>query len=161
MDFTQKNINAAGQDRVNVQEADESALTGVPGITPSIARAIIAYRGQNQFQSVADLLDVTAPQPAQNLAGNQRNGRNPGNSASQNPAQPSPGGGPKVIDENLFSEIADDVSVGSTSDSPGLININTAGLDVLATLPGSIANSRRQSFRTADRAGSFRTSVGC
>jgi len=26
---------------------------------PEIARAIVAYRGQHQFRSIADLLDVT------------------------------------------------------------------------------------------------------
>jgi len=56
------NVNAAGEDRVNVQNADEKTLSGVPGISQEIARAIVSYRGQNKLESLADLLDVTAAQ---------------------------------------------------------------------------------------------------
>ena len=41
----------------------------------AMARAIVSYRGQNQFQSIADLLDVTA---AQNQGQNSANGQNAG-----------------------------------------------------------------------------------
>jgi DNA uptake protein ComE-like DNA-binding protein len=116
------NVNAAGEDRVNAQNADEKTLAGVQGITQDIARAIVAYRGQNQLQSVADLLEVTAPQ--------NQSGRTGGN---QNQGQPS---GPKVISEDLFMEIADAVCVDSTRQQPGLVNINTAGAQVLTCLPG-------------------------
>ncbi len=44
-------------------------------------------------------------------------------------------GGPHVIDENLLMNIADDITVAS-GDLAGAININTAGIDVLACLPG-------------------------
>lgn len=56
---TGKDLDAAGKERVNVQTADEAALTTVQGITPDIARAIIAYRAKKQLQGIADLLDVT------------------------------------------------------------------------------------------------------
>jgi len=110
---TGKNVNAAGRDRVNVQTADERAIAGVQGFSRDIARAIVAYRGQKQLKNIADLLDVT-------------------NSAS------SRGGssGQKVIDDQLFMQIADDVTISDDSDSAGLININTAGAEVLACLPG-------------------------
>jgi DNA uptake protein ComE-like DNA-binding protein len=125
LDSSVKNLNAAGDDRVNVQSADEKTLTTVKGITPDIARAIVSYRGQKQLQSIADLLDVTAAQPG----GNQPGGNQPNNPGGQ----PT---GPTVIDENLFLDLADDVTVGTDEDFPGAININTAGLTVLATLPG-------------------------
>jgi competence ComEA-like helix-hairpin-helix protein len=125
-----KNVNAAGQDRVNVQTADESELTSVRGITPAIARAIVAYRGRNQLQSIADLLDVTA---AQN-----QNGQQAVALAAQGSSDPSQGGssGPTVIDEDLFQDIADDVTVDSDQNRSGVININTAGIDVLCCVPG-------------------------
>jgi competence ComEA-like helix-hairpin-helix protein len=125
-----KNVNAAGTDRVNVQTAGESELSSIRGITPAIASAIVAYRGRNQFQSIADLLDVT---PAQN-----QNGRQPGASDAQGSADQSQGGssGPTVIDEDLFQDIADDVTVDSDQDRSGIININTASVDVLCCLPG-------------------------
>ncbi|HEY9510798.1 MAG TPA: helix-hairpin-helix domain-containing protein, partial [Verrucomicrobiae bacterium] len=120
------NVNAAGEDRVNVQTANESDLAKVHGLSPEIARAIISYRGRTQLQSIADLLDVTA--------GNAETNSSSGN--SQAPQNNSTGSGPKVIDEDLFLDIADDVTVDSNNSQAGAININTAGLDVLATLPG-------------------------
>lgn len=128
---TEKNVNAGGRDRVNVQSADEATLTTVKGITPEIARAIVSYRGQHQFQNIADLLDVTAAQ-GQNQNSNSRGNRN--GSGSGNSNQNS---GQKVITPELLMDIADDVSTTDASqDLQGMININTAGLTVLTCLPG-------------------------
>jgi DNA uptake protein ComE-like DNA-binding protein len=116
VDSAVKNVKASGEERVNVQSADASALAAVHGITPEIARAIVAYRGNHQFQSIADLLDVT---PAQNSSGQQ------GASSS----------GSGIISESLLMDIADDVKVNDNDTLPGAINLNTAGLDVLCCLP--------------------------
>src|SRR5579883_2002684 len=125
------NLNAAGVERVNIQSADEASLTGVKGITADIARAIVSYRGRNRFSSIADLLDVVAApnrdQPA--------NSSQPGPPPNQNSPDTNPSG-PRVIDENLLMEIADDVTSDSGSDLTGVVNINTAAVDVLACLPG-------------------------
>jgi DNA uptake protein ComE-like DNA-binding protein len=142
VDSSVNNVNAAGTDRVNIQSADQAALTGVRGISTDIAKAIVAYRGQNRFNSIADLLDVVAA-PNQNQQ-NQNQPGAPGGSAlppgQQNPGGPSVPGtnpsGPKVIDENLLMDIADDLTADSASDSPGLINLNSASLEVLSCLPG-------------------------
>jgi general secretion pathway protein K len=122
VDSTVQNLNAAGEDRVNIQTADQNALTAVNGITPQIARAIVAYRGQHQFQSIADLLDVT---PAQN--------QNRGGAQSSGTSGQS---GNSVVDENLFMDIADDITTDTGQSLTGAININTASLDVLVCLPG-------------------------
>jgi competence ComEA-like helix-hairpin-helix protein len=146
-----KNVTAGGQDRVNVQTADETALTGISGITSAIARAIVAYRGQNQLQSLADLLDVTAPNN-QNQNQNRRSNSN-SNSGQDNSNQSSSdtqntsnssnsnssnsGSGQKVINQDLLIDIADQISTTDSSQTlGGIINVNTAGLDVLACLPG-------------------------
>lgn len=113
-------LSAAGEDRVNIQSADQTALTGVRGITASIAQAIIAYRGQNQFKSVADLLDVTALNRSANGRANAQGGQS---------------NGPKVISEDLLRDIADELTA-SGQDMAGAINVNTAGIDVLMCLPG-------------------------
>jgi competence ComEA-like helix-hairpin-helix protein len=140
VDSSVNNVNAAGVDRVNIQSADQTALTGVRGITTDIARAIVAYRGQNRLNSIADLLDVVAA-PNQNQPGGQGSPNVSGGApaGAQNAVQPgtqaSNPSGPKVIDENLLMDIADDVTADS-SDSPGLININSASLEVLSSLPG-------------------------
>jgi competence ComEA-like helix-hairpin-helix protein len=148
-----KNVSAGGQDRVNVQTADESALTGIHGITPAIARAIVAYRGQNQLQSIADLLDVTAPnnqnqnrnQGANSNSGSGQDNSNQSSSDTQNTSSPSTsnsglgnsGSGQKVINQDLLIDISDEVSTtDSGQDLNGIIDINTASLNVLTCLPG-------------------------
>jgi DNA uptake protein ComE-like DNA-binding protein len=143
----EKNVNAGGQDRVNVQSADENALTSVKGITSSMARAIVAYRGQNTLKSIADLLDVTAPQN-QGQGGNSNPNSNQGGSGqSQSGGQGGTsdgsgsntggsGSGGKVISAEVLMDIADDITTADDQDLSGMININTAALDVLACLPG-------------------------
>jgi len=130
---TEKNVNAGGQDRVNVQSADQNALTGIKGISSSMAQAIISYRGQNQFQSIADLLDVTAQNQGQNSGGQNSGGQSQSRGSS---SSGSSSGGSKVISQDQFLEFADDITVADGGDLNGMININTAGLDVLNTLPG-------------------------
>jgi DNA uptake protein ComE-like DNA-binding protein len=126
VDSSVNNVNAAGESRINVQNADETSLASVHGITRDIAHAIVSYRTQNTYQSIADLLDVTPPQDNQN-GGIPQN--NPGSSSDG-----SSGGG--VISEGLLMQIADDVTAADDKTLPGVININTASLDVLVCLPG-------------------------
>lgn len=118
VDSSVQNLNAAGEQRVNIQTADESTLATLQGITPPMARAIVSYRNQHRFQSIVDLLDVTPP-------ANQRGGLD-GNGA--------PGG--QVISQNLFMELADKITVDNNPSLTGAININTASLTVLMCLPG-------------------------
>jgi competence ComEA-like helix-hairpin-helix protein len=134
VDSSVSDLNAAGEERVNIQTADQAALTGVNGITADIARAIIAWRGQNRFQSIADLLDVVAAQN-DNQAAMQANA-GPGAPAAPGNPQPGNPAGPKVISESLLMDIADDLTAQGDSEQAGLVNINTAGLEVLACLPG-------------------------
>ncbi len=127
VDSKGSDVNASGQDRVNVQTADERTLTGVKGITQEMARAIIAYRGRQQFQTIADLLEVTPAAPP---------GGNDGNGGPANQNDGSNGGGPKMISEDLFQQIADDLTVSEQKELAGPVNVNSAGVDVLACLPG-------------------------
>ena len=139
VDSSVQNVNAAGEDRVNIQSADENALTAVRGITSDIAKAILAHRGQNRLENLADLLEVAQvqnqgqplSQPGPSAIQDGRGAR-PAQAASV-PYNPS---GPKVVSDDLFMDIADDLTTESGKDLPGLININTAGLTVLSCLPG-------------------------
>ena len=140
VDSAVKNVNAAGESRVNVQSADESALSAVHGITREIARDIVAYRGQHQLQSIVDLLDVTPPQNNNNNGNrNSQGSRNRQNGNSNNNSAPDAGSGSsgqKVISSDLFAEIADDVTVASDETISGVVNVNTASAEVLVCLPG-------------------------
>jgi DNA uptake protein ComE-like DNA-binding protein len=136
-----KNLNAGGEDRVNIQSADENTLTTIRGITPQIARAIVAYRGQHRFQSIADLLDVTPPQ-------------------NQRPSDISPDqSGNQVISENLFMDIADNITTGDGQDLPAVINVNTAGLEVLSCLPG-MSRELAQSIISQRQSGGYFANIG-
>jgi competence ComEA-like helix-hairpin-helix protein len=136
VDSSVNNLNAAGYDRVNIQTADQTALTQVNGITADIAKAIIAWRGRNRFESIAGLLDVVAAQndnPAGgtgNATQGQGPGPGPGNPQAGNPS------GPKVISDSQLMDIADDVTAQAGADLAGVVNINTASLEVLVCLPG-------------------------
>jgi competence ComEA-like helix-hairpin-helix protein len=139
VDSSVKNVNAAGEDRVNIQSGDESALSGVKGLSSDLAKAIVAYRGQNQLQSLADLLDVVA---VQNRGQNPAQGGPTGDQGGLAPPPPqggpssNSGSGEKLISQDLLLEIADDLTVDSGQDLPGVVNINTASADVLICLPG-------------------------
>lgn len=137
VDSSINNMSASGQARVDIQTADEAALTAVPAITPEIARAIVAYRSQHPFQSIADLLDVTAPRQPNQASSQSFGGSGTGNST---PPQTGPSegrsSGPEVVGENLLMNDADNLTADSSQNLPGAININTASLDVLTCLPG-------------------------
>jgi general secretion pathway protein K len=138
VDSSVQNVNAASQDRINVQSADESALTSVRGITADIAKAIVAYRGQNRLETLADLLDVVAarqPQRPESGPGSIQAGPGPGPQIVP-PQNPSNLSGPRVISEELLMDIGDDVTTDTNPKLPGVVNINTASRDVLACLPG-------------------------
>ncbi len=138
VDSSVKNVNAAGQERVNVQSADENTLAGVSGISGDLAKAIVAYRNQNQLQSLADLLDVVPVQNPNPTQGNP-NGNQGGPSPQSNPQGPPSANarsGEKLISQDLLMQIADDVTTDSGSDLSGVVNINTASAEILSCLPG-------------------------
>jgi DNA uptake protein ComE-like DNA-binding protein len=120
------NLNAAGENRINLRTASEDELAAVPGITSEIAGAIVAHRGQNNFGSVADLLDVRLDDNASDENGDEANG---GASSSGGAS------GEAAINENTFMEIADALTVDDEAQLIGRININTAAADVLAAIP--------------------------
>lgn len=168
VDSSVRDVNAAGDSRVNLQDAEEKDIANVTGLTPEIARAIVQSRGQNRIESLASLLEVRGVQPnnpppvaqPQATPGSQPRSRgatpiptiplaapdpSPSANANQPPQQPGPPGtvttrqqpaGPPLINEQLLMDIADDVTVLSTSVQAGAVNINTAPAEVLECLPG-------------------------
>ena len=154
-----QNTTATGEEKVDVQTATESELTGIPGITQEIAKAIIAHRGENRLENIADLMDVAAPapqgspgaqarpgqpgqtgQPGEEQPPQEQEGQPPARSGRGGPQQGSPRGrgatGPKLINEELFLQVADQVKTSPETARRGLININTASVPVLLCLEG-------------------------
>ena len=143
VDSSVQNVNAAGQARVDIQSADEASLTSVKGITSAMAKAIINYRGQNRFDSLDNLLDVTAGQNQSAPQGNTSANGSDTSQTGQNQSAPPPqrrnapnNSGANLISQDLLMDVADDLATVSDADLPGLVNINTASLEVLACLPG-------------------------
>ena len=139
-----ENTAASGEDRVNVQSAEESDLTAIPGISSDLAKAIIAHRNQNKYGSIADLLDVRAPGPQNRSASGTMPVVNMEPVQNTAPPQPGPGersGSPAPAGENLISNellisIADYLTVSGDQEISGLVNINTASATVLGMLSG-------------------------
>jgi len=161
-----ENVSGTGQERVNIQSADENTLTSVRGITSEIAKAIVAHRNQNQFESILNLLDVNAVQNQNQPGAPGNQGGNPNNPGGQPSPQGGPGpnqpvpnpSGPKVVSEDLLLSIADDITVQSGTQIPGLVNVNTAELEVLICLPG-VTRAVAHSIISYRRANGFLSNV--
>lgn len=120
------NVTASGEERIDLKTADERSLSSVRGFSPDIARAIIARRSQNEFNSLLDLLDVSPAAPAGNPGIPTRPGQPPGSNAS----------GQRLISQDLLLDVADLLTVGDADKGGGRININSAPAEVLACLEG-------------------------
>jgi DNA uptake protein ComE-like DNA-binding protein len=175
-----ENRSATGESRVNVQSASESELTGVKGITPELAKAIIAYRGRQKLENITDLMDVAALAPERtqvNQTGGGPNQPNPRGVQPQAQPQPQspqpnqPGGGaggggpvqtvgPKLISQELFEDICDYVTVDNSSTLKGVVNINTASADVLLCLSGITREIARNIVNHRQSAGYFPSIAG-
>lgn len=142
-----RDVDARGEDRVNIQEASENELQQLDGITADIAGAIVQFRGQNEFESIAHLMDVRASQsgngnPNSNPGGGGRPPQGNPNAGAQGRNNNTGGGGggnftgPALIDEQLFIRIADRITVRETRTHAGPVNINSAPSRVLECLPG-------------------------
>jgi competence ComEA-like helix-hairpin-helix protein len=152
IDSSAENVDAAGEQRVNIKTADERTLSGIPGLSADLAKAIVAYRNQNEFETIADLLDVRAvnQQGSSQSSSSQRSARDPDSSgprsanpprSSSQPAPPPPQSssqpeGPRLINQDLLIEIGDHITADDNTDQPGAININTASVEVLQCVPG-------------------------
>jgi DNA uptake protein ComE-like DNA-binding protein len=198
-----ENASVRGRSRTDLKTAGEESLASLEGVSPELAKAIVAYRAVRPFETIADLLEVTplrnqggpgggSPPPleaagaaASGGAPGRRSGRNapppppppPAASAAQ-PEGGAPGGqpgesttttppgatpvpdGPKLVSEELFRAIADDITVDSKLELEGVVNINTAGPLVLATLPGLSAELAQAIVAHRSGQGPFRSIAG-
>lgn len=106
LDAHAPNVSARGEARIQVKQAGENELTTVPGMSQEIAQAIVRWRGDNEINTLADLLKVT------DQSGN------------------------TVITTSLLVEMADQLTTLQETELPGRVNLNTASAKVLGCLPG-------------------------
>lgn len=127
-----RNVDAEGNARVNINQADERQLQQL-GVTAPQARWIVQNR---QFQSVGDLVTNNSPKtPSGNANNNNENSTEP-------------------IDLQTFQRIVDRVTTSGESKVVGKININTAPKEVLSALLGGGDSGDQLAERiVAERAG--------
>lgn len=112
----ENNVDADGEDRVNINQADQQQLQDKLELKASQAKWIVDNRGGG-FRSIGDLINDNSPKTSTSDSG-----------GSQDQAEP--------IDTQTFSQIADRVTISGEKKLPGRININTASREVLVTLFG-------------------------
>jgi len=110
-----RNTDAEGNRRVNINQANEMQLETSLGVKRSVARWIVQRRENRQFESIADLIDNGSPKkPLED---------------SESDSEP--------LDLQTFYLIADRITVDNNMQIPGKVNVNTAPKEVLTALFGS------------------------
>ncbi|NLH43033.1 MAG: hypothetical protein GX448_14430 [Planctomycetes bacterium] len=129
----ERNVDGAGEDRININQANQQQLQDGLGLKASQAKWIVDNRGGG-FRSIADLINDRSPKTASE-----------GSGGNQDQAEP--------MDMQTFGQIADRITISGEKKLPGKININTAPVAVLKTLFG-VDDQAEQIARSivADRA---------
>ncbi|MDI9431252.1 MAG: type II secretion system protein GspK [Planctomycetota bacterium] len=112
----ENNVDADGQNRINVNQADEQQLQNGLGITAAQARWIVQNRGGG-YPNIAGLINQNSPKEPP------KDSTDDGNRAD-------------AIDLQTFSTIADKITTSGEAMLPGMVNINTAPKEVLVALLG-------------------------
>jgi len=111
-----KNKDANGEERVNINSADENKLEESLGVSKAQAKWIVENRKKG-YKSIADLISEKSPKEAPKDSG-----------SDSEQAQP--------LDVETFSKIADKLTVDDKERIPGRVNVNTASKVVLAAVLG-------------------------
>ncbi|MDK2971847.1 MAG: hypothetical protein PWP23_1602 [Candidatus Sumerlaeota bacterium] len=167
------NKTADGKDRVNINEASEEELkASIPSLTDEEAKAIVEHRDSSRFEKVGELLKVKKPKKEEEKTDeSQQNGEQESSDTSGNTNQEAPqstqnnAGDSGEQRENMFSrervkQIIGFCKIDNEPAKAGRININTAPVRVLKTVPG-IDEQRAQAILLARNEGrSFETIAG-
>jgi type II secretory pathway component PulK len=109
------NKDEYGEDRININDADENELEQSLGITKGQARWIVQNRGNNGFRSIGDLI-------------NDRSRAEPSERRTADSDRPEP------LDLQTFAAISGMITVNDEEVRVGLVNVNTASREVLVAL---------------------------
>jgi type II secretory pathway component PulK len=111
-----RNRDAAGNERININNADEDKLTEELNISKPHAKWIVKNRKNKGYKSIADLINENSPKEDKS------------DTEESEDAQP--------LDLATFKDIADKITVDDKKSIPGRVNVNTAPREVLAALLG-------------------------
>lgn len=117
------NRDAMGQQRVNINEADEEDLEEKLGISTSHAKWIVNNRNNN-YNSIGDLINNNSPKEAPENAGSNE--------------QPTP------LDLETYKSIVDKICITNDNRVPGRVNVNTAPREVLVALLGNASDAEER-----------------
>lgn len=120
----EKNVNAAGEKRLNVNSASADQLGLRLGLESWAAESIVKARESQKFEHLIDLLNVTRPEDVE------RNSQEADAFVRSADEQDRP------VTLSIFKEIVDDITLQDEETIPGRVNVNTAPRAVLKTLPG-------------------------
>lgn len=112
----ERNVDADGQNRININQADEGQLQNGLSISAPQARWIVQNRGSG-YDNIAGLINSNSPSEPPEDDGDDGNRADP-------------------IDLQTFSRIADRITTSGDATLQGTVNVNTAGREVLAALLG-------------------------
>lgn len=116
------NKDASGNQRININKADENKLVEELKIDKAYAKWIVENRKKqenkdNQYQSIADLIDDKSPREPKKISGE-----------NSDKAEP--------LDLQTFREIADRLTTTDDTRIVGRVNVNTASKAILTALLG-------------------------
>ncbi|MFQ6034703.1 MAG: type II secretion system protein GspK [Sedimentisphaerales bacterium] len=111
------NKDASGNNRININKANENQLVRSLNIRRSHAKWIVEERPKDGYKSIGDLISNKSPKTAKKSS-----------NRDSDEAEP--------LDVQTFYQIADRITVSDEEKIPGRVNINTASEQVLAALLG-------------------------
>ena len=119
-----RNTDASGNRRVNINSANQNELESSLGISRSQARWIVNNRNNRRYESIGDLVSQDSP-------------KEPSGTTSRDPNAATP------LDLQTFYQTADKITVADGQTVSGRVNINTASEVVIAALLGGGDESER------------------
>lgn len=145
----EKNVDGYGEQRTNLNKADEGTLAERLNLETWAAKSIIKARPSDGFKHLVDLLDV------------QRDAE----TSRDNPEDPdlnyrSDSERDKPVTKNMFKEIVDKLTLTDDEVIPGRINVNTAPFVVIRTLPEIDDETTDAIVRAREGAGGGYSSIG-
>jgi DNA uptake protein ComE-like DNA-binding protein len=112
-----KNTDASGGARVNVNSANQNDMESSLGIKSSQAKWIVDNRNNKRYESIGDLISDSSP-------------REPTSGSRSDP------NASEALDLQTFNRIADKITVADGQKVQGRVNVNTASDVVLTALFG-------------------------